>query len=153
MPTTLRRMTKQRQAIINMLASSDAHPTAEMVYDAVRREVPDISLATVYRNLQLLVAQGKVREIRHGRDGSRFDSHMEPHSHFFCQSCGRVYDMPAYAVRPPADWLNLIPGKLLGQRTDFFGVCRHCLNNDQLKGENINDNTAEKADIAENINK
>lgn len=153
MPTALHRMTKQRQAIINMLDSSDAHPTAEMVYAAVRRELPDISLATVYRNLQLLVAQGKVREIRQGRDGSRFDSHMEPHSHFFCQNCGRVYDLPAYSVEPPASWLRQVPGRLVEQRTDFFGICRHCLNNDNLKGENINKNSAEKADMAEKINK
>jgi len=126
--TASRRMTKQRQAIINMLAASDAHPTAEMIYAAVRRELPDISLGTVYRNLQLLVAEEQVREIAAGRGGSRFDGHLQPHSHFFCQNCGKVYDVPAqWPDEPPAELQRQMPGRLLSQRTDFFGICRECL--------------------------
>ena len=53
--TAGRRMTRQRQAIMEMLAKTDEHPTAEMVYEAVRKQLPEISLGTVYRNLQLLV--------------------------------------------------------------------------------------------------
>ena len=76
--TASRRMTKQRQAIINMLAKSKEHPTAEMIYAAVRQELPDISLGTVYRNLQFLVAEGQVHEIAQGRVGSRFDGNFLP---------------------------------------------------------------------------
>ena len=56
--TAGRRMTRQRQAIMEMLAKTDEHPTAEMVYEAVRKQLPEISLGTVYRNLQLLVEEG-----------------------------------------------------------------------------------------------
>ena len=61
--TAGRRMTRQRQAIMEMLAKTDEHPTAEMVYEAVRKQLPEISLGTVYRNLQLLVEEGLAREI------------------------------------------------------------------------------------------
>lgn len=125
--TASRRMTKQRQAIINMLATSGEHPTAEMIYAAVRRELPDISLGTVYRNLQLLVAEGRVHEIVLGRVGSRFDGNLRPHSHFFCQRCGAVYDVPAYHAEISSECLHDMPGRLLNQRTDFFGVCQNCL--------------------------
>lgn len=122
-----RRMTRQRQAIINMLAASHEHPTAEMIYAAVCRELPDISLGTVYRNLQLLVAEGQVREIAKGREGARFDGNLQPHSHFFCQCCGAVYDVPAYPAEISPEYLHNMPGRLLNQRTDFFGICQECL--------------------------
>lgn len=75
--TAGRRMTRQRQAIMEMLAKTDEHPTAEMVYEAVRKQLPEISLGTVYRNLQLLVEEGLAREIGRGRGGSRFDGKLE----------------------------------------------------------------------------
>ncbi len=131
--TASRRMTKQRQAIINMLAKSREHPTAEMIYAAVRQELPDISLGTVYRNLQFLVAEGQVHEIAQGRVGSRFDGNLLPHSHFFCQSCGAVYDIPAYEAEISPECLHNMPGQLLNQRTDFFGICQDCLAAERVK--------------------
>ncbi len=131
--TASRRMTKQRQAIINMLAESSEHPTAEMIYAGVRKELPDISLARVYRNLQLLVAENQVREIAAGHGGSRFDGHLQPHSHFFCQSCGKVYDVPAYSDELLSEIRCQIPGRLLSQRTDFFGICQECLDAEDKK--------------------
>ena len=121
--TAGRRMTRQRQAIMEMLAKTDEHPTAEMVYEAVRKQLPEISLGTVYRNLQLLVEEGLAREIGRGRGSSRFDGKLEQHSHFFCQACGLVFDLPACQVDLPPD----LPGQMLWQRTDFFGLCQDCL--------------------------
>jgi Fe2+ or Zn2+ uptake regulation protein len=132
--TPVRRMTKQRLAIINMLAHSYDHPNAEAIYEAVRRDIPDISLGTVYRNLQMLVAEGLVQEIFVGHGGSRFDGNSEPHSHFFCQCCGQVFDVPP-ADEPsksePSDLPSRIPGKLLKTRTDYFGICNQCQSNKQ----------------------
>ncbi len=126
-PNSVQRMTRQRQAIIKMLASTKEHPTAEEIYAKVREELPDISIGTVYRNLQILQADGLVQEIALGRSGARFDANREPHSHFFCQKCGRVYDIPAYTAPLDTDIARQIPGRLLSQRTDFFGVCEGCL--------------------------
>lgn len=127
--TAGRRMTRQRQAIMDFLAKTNDHPTAEMVYAAVRKQLPEISLGTVYRNLQLLVDEGLAREIDRGRGSSRFDGKLAQHSHFFCQSCGRVFDLPACQADLPPD----LPGQMLWQRTDFFGICQDCLPNGEQK--------------------
>lgn len=125
-PALARRMTRQRLVIINMLRQTDEHPTAEMVYEEVRRKLPGISLGTVYRNLQLLVEQGQALELAVSGGSSRYDANCLPHSHFFCQRCKKVYDIPAYEVRLPDELKKNIPGTLLSQRTDFFGVCNDC---------------------------
>lgn len=128
-----RRTTKQRLAIINMLRQTDEHPTAEMIYESVRRKLPGISLGTVYRNLQLLVDEGLVLELTSWSGASRYDGNCRLHSHFFCQSCGRVYDIPAYEARLTEEQQGGIPGRLLTQRTDFFGICDKCLSSEQIK--------------------
>lgn len=128
MPAAVQRMTRQRAAIINMLLHSADHPTAEEIHAAVKKQLPDISIGTVYRNLQILLSEGMISEISLGRSGSRFDANRQPHSHFFCQSCGRVYDVPSYKAPIPADLQDKIPGRLHFQKTDFFGVCSDCLN-------------------------
>ncbi len=126
-PSSVQRMTRQRQAIIRVLASTKEHPTAEEIHAQVRDELPDISIGTIYRNLQMLLADGLVQEISLGRSGARFDANQQPHSHFFCRKCGRVYDVPAYETPPTPEITRQIPGRLDSQRTDFFGVCSACL--------------------------
>ncbi len=128
MPPSAQRMTRQRAAIINMLMNSVDHPTAEEIHAAVKAELPDISIGTVYRNLQMLLSEGMIQEISVSKSGSRFDGNRQPHSHFFCQCCGRVYDVPSYSAPPiPEDVQEQIPGRLHFQRTDFFGVCNGCI--------------------------
>ena len=126
-PQAVQRMTKQRQAIINMLINSKDHPTAEEIFEVVRQDLPEISIGTVYRNLQMLLAEDLVKEIARTRSGARFDANLHPHSHFFCQSCGRVYDIPSYTAPLTAELQEQIPGALFNQRTDFFGICHDCL--------------------------
>jgi Fe2+ or Zn2+ uptake regulation protein len=77
----------------------------------------------------MLVAEGLVQEISIGHCGSRFDGNSEPHSHFFCQSCGQVFDVPEPSHS--ADLDSRIPGKLLKTRTDYFGICDECQSNKQ----------------------
>lgn len=127
MPSRVQRMTKQRTAIINMLMRSKDHPTAEEIHAAVKEELPGINIGTVYRNLQMLLAEGLVQEITQSKSGSRFDGNQMPHSHFFCQCCGEVYDIPLYDAPVSPEFLQHIPGKLAAQRTDFFGICDKCL--------------------------
>ena len=114
---------KQRDYIIEYMRGCYTHPTAAEIYERARTAFPNISLGTVYRNLQLLVEEGLAREIDRGRGRSRFDGKLEQHSHFFCQACGRVFDLPACQVDLPPD----LPGQMLWQRTDFFGLCQDCL--------------------------
>ena len=85
---------KQRETILKVLRENMNHPTADRLYELVRRELPDISLATVYRNLNRLAAAGTIRSIR-DLDGSvHFDHNVEKHYHFICTKCNKVYDVP-----------------------------------------------------------
>ena len=83
---------RQRECIKNYLQDREDHPTADMIYTSIRRDFPNISLGTVYRNLSLLVELGEIRKIT--TDGAdRFDAKLIPHSHFICKDCGSVLDV------------------------------------------------------------
>ncbi|MCI2429894.1 transcriptional repressor [Candidatus Acetothermia bacterium] len=87
------RATKQRQAIYAALQGDTSHPTAEEIYLKVKRQLPHISLGTVYRNLKLLVEQNLVKEIAVAEGPARYDFRTDDHQHFLCDTCGRVYDL------------------------------------------------------------
>src|ERR1700719_2221899 len=82
-----RRQTRQRRLVYEAVAGTKAHPTAEWVHARVRRSIPRVSLGTVYRNLQLLVADGRLRVWTRGRT-TRFDADLSAHDHFSCEGCG-----------------------------------------------------------------
>ena len=89
------RNTRQRGVILDILQESCSHPTAEIIYREARRVLPNISLGTVYRNLNFLRDQGNVREIRPSEGGSsRFDGADTPHAHFHCVHCSALLDIP-----------------------------------------------------------
>src|SRR5438045_7070202 len=89
-----KRLTQPRRIILDVVRASDAHPSALMVYRDVRRQLPRVSLATVYRNLRMLAAEGLLSE-RADVAALRFDGNTAPHDHFTCVACGRIYDVPA----------------------------------------------------------
>jgi Fur family transcriptional regulator, peroxide stress response regulator len=87
------RATRQKEAVFRAARTSGEHPTAEMIFETVRRELPRISLGTVYRNLQRLVADGKLSMAPVGDRSARFDPMTDPHDHFVCEGCGRIFDV------------------------------------------------------------
>jgi len=88
------RNTRQRGVILDILQETREHPTAEKIYQDARRVIPNISLGTVYRNLNFLQDQGLVREIRPCDGGStRFDGVLDSHAHFHCTRCGALLDI------------------------------------------------------------
>ncbi len=86
-------MTAQRRLIYRIIHESDEHPTAERVYELAKREMPAIGLATVYRNLRLMVEAGEIRHIAVHGSADRYDKTLAPHDHCFCTKCGRVSDL------------------------------------------------------------
>ncbi len=88
------RVTRQRAAVFRYLRSVDAHPTAEDVFTAVRRDIRDISLATVYKALDALVAAQLVNKITHGDGPSRYDCRSDVHYHFHCLNTHEIFDLP-----------------------------------------------------------
>ena len=82
-----------RRVILEVVRATDTHPTAAFVFKRVRRRLPRVSLATVYRNLRRLAAEGFLQE-RVEAANLRFDPNVEPHDHFTCVTCGRIFDFP-----------------------------------------------------------
>ena len=87
------RMTKQKRVILDVLRSVNTHPTAEWIYQEARKEIPGLSLGTVYRNLNLLRDNGEIQELSYGSSQSHYDGCPENHYHFVCRECGRVFDV------------------------------------------------------------
>ena len=122
------RRTRQREAILRYLRSTKSHPTAEEVYEAVKAEVPQISLATVYRNLGEMVRRGLVRELRFpGETRARYDADTKPHYHFKCVECGRVFDLQIGYVEALDKLLaESSEFEVFGHEVHFYGLCPDC---------------------------
>ncbi|MDD6157739.1 MAG: transcriptional repressor [Lachnospiraceae bacterium] len=119
---------RQRECILNNLRSRRDHPTADMVYESVREELPKISLGTVYRNLSLLAERGQILKISANAGADRFDGFMEPHNHFICRCCGKVEDMdyvPTESITENAS--QSFDGIIDTYELQFFGKCRDCI--------------------------
>lgn len=121
------RQTRQRQLILETLRGLKTHPTADEVYHLVRRQMPSVSLGTVYRNLERLSSDGIVRKI-HGEGGSRrFDGDLSPHHHARCRRCGRLADLPAQLPLPELGGLPGLEGfQVQGYRLELVGLCSRC---------------------------
>ncbi len=87
---------RQRESIVNFLASRTDHPTAETIYLNIKKEFPNISLGTVYRNLSLLEEIGEIIKISTGIGPDHYDFNTKPHYHFICRNCGQVMDIDLY---------------------------------------------------------
>ena len=119
---------RKRDAILNCVRCTATHPSAEWVYEHVRAEMPDISLATVYRNLALFKEQGLIASLGTVKGVERFDGNTEPHVHFICTQCGGVLDLPEISV---PEELNSAVARSSGGRVDncqlsFTGICGEC---------------------------
>jgi Fur family transcriptional regulator, peroxide stress response regulator len=129
------RKTRQLEVVWHEVARDNSHPTADQIYRRVRRHIPDISLGTVYRNLQKLVAEGKLQVLTLGRT-QHFDPLVESHQHFICQICGRVYDILVGKGE------EILPASLLqggftvtSHRLEVFGECKSCSRRRFVKNE------------------
>jgi Fe2+ or Zn2+ uptake regulation protein len=89
------KVTPQRQSIFRALHGATTHPSAEAVYAVVRRDMPTISLRTVYQTLNDLAAMGEIVALDLGTGSIRFDPHTGPHHHLVCEACGKVQDLEA----------------------------------------------------------
>ncbi len=121
------RLTTQRQIILEELGKVTSHPTANEVYDMVRKRLPRIGLGTVYRNLELMADIGIILKLEVGGTQKRFDASIEPHYHIRCTSCSKVDDI-AMEVQGQ---INLAAEKasnyiILGHHVEFSGICGEC---------------------------
>jgi Fur family ferric uptake transcriptional regulator len=121
------RLTTQRQIILEELGKVTSHPTANEVYDMVRKRLPRIGLGTVYRNLELMSETGIILKLEVGGTQKRFDATVAPHYHIRCLNCGKVDDIeiPVMADinKAAADASKY---EVLGHHIEFSGVCSDC---------------------------
>jgi Fur family ferric uptake transcriptional regulator len=123
-PHAKRRRTPQRDAVLTALRASCEHPTATELYEALRRDLPRISLGTVYRNLDVLLAEGLVRRL--GRPGgeARWDADQAVHDHARCRACGAIADVPrAEAAALPSEVAGFA---IEERRLEYVGLCPDC---------------------------
>lgn len=121
------RMTKQRKTILQVLRSTTSHPTADWIYEEVRKEIPNVSLGTVYRNLGILKDMGEILELDFGSTYSRYDGNPLNHYHFCCSECGRVYDIEMPLIKSVEVEASTTSGhNIQYHRLEFYGICVEC---------------------------
>ena len=122
------RMTRQRRVILEELRKVNTHPSADEIYEMVRKQLPRISLGTVYRNLEILSESGEIQKLQLGCSQNRFDGVAQDHYHIRCIDCNRVMDAPpgsdvclSYELNEKTDF------KIIGHKLEFLGLCPQCL--------------------------
>lgn len=123
----MRRETTQRRAILRFLSNTVSHPTADAVYENVRKEIPNISKGTVYRNLKILQADGQISELHLKGTVSRYEGNKKNHYHFRCERCGQVVDID----EPVDEALDARVARNTGfiitsHQLEFRGICSKC---------------------------
>ncbi len=120
------RFTEQRAAVYRFLIGTDQHPTADEVFTAVRGDISDISLATVYKALETLVTCGLAVKLSYGDDSARYDARTDEHYHSRCLRCGTVRDVPV-TQEPFRPHVRVDDGfRVEGFRVEVVGYCRAC---------------------------
>ena len=120
---------RKRDAILQSLRSTKAHPSAEMLFTQLKPEIPDLSLGTVYRNLSLFKKQGLASSIATVSGVERFDGNTEPHVHFICNDCEAVIDLEDMLIPETLSETaaKCCVGQVTGCQLSFTGICRNCL--------------------------
>ena len=128
-----KRYSRKREAILELLRSTRVHPTADWVYRHLKEDYPDLSLATVYRNLTAFREEGVITSVGVVLGHERFDADLSSHSHAVCRRCGRVNDLPSTAeettlTRGAAPHFS---GQLESCQLLFRGICQGCLDREK----------------------
>ncbi len=123
------RNTKQKELIFNIVSNSFDHLSADKIYLKARKVLSNISLGTVYRNLNQLVEEGKIKKIKMN-DKDCFDNLKEKHNHFICKKCQKIID-----VKDKIDLSHKIENNLIvDYEINFIGICEDCLNKEEKYG-------------------
>lgn len=125
------RNSKKRAAILEAIRNTDCHPSAEWIYQTLKPDHPDLSLGTVYRNLTFFQDQGIIKSVGVVKGQERFDANTQPHSHFVCNECSAVIDLPE--IKPDLE-LDETVSQYYGHcvarhELIFYGTCENCAKN------------------------
>ncbi len=121
-------LTPRRAKVLEILATSDLHPSVSEIHSQVQRRFPSTSLATVYNTIELLKDAGQILEIEFSATPNRYDGRRpEAHPHLVCVECQRIDDMDVSG--PAAEFASLEAAtgyEIVHQRTDYYGICPSC---------------------------
>lgn len=119
------RLTPQRRAILNYLTSTDLHPSAQQIFQEVQKTHPDISLATIYNTLGVLVRLGflKILEIE---PDNRYETNLRQHINLICDICGKIQDLEGGLTIDSEEVLHRVGFQVLDSRMEYHGICPEC---------------------------
>jgi Fur family ferric uptake transcriptional regulator len=122
------RITRQRKVILEELRKVDTHPSADEIYEMVRKRMPRISLGTIYRNLEILSETGEIQKLDTGSHLKRFDGRADEHYHIRCLRCDRLADLFVhFESELDARIKGYTDFSVLGHKLEFVGICPKCL--------------------------
>ena len=123
------RHSRKRDAILDAIRSTTCHPSADWVYQTLKPTHPDLSLGTVYRNLDFFKQHGMVKSVGVVRGQERFDGNTSPHTHFVCDQCGDVLDL--HDIQPDPKLENTVSQQyqlhVHRRELTFYGLCPTCM--------------------------
>lgn len=131
----MKKFSKQRELILNSLKSRTDHPTADTLFIDLKKQMPEIGIATVYRNLAELCEEGQIIKIKSKIGPDRFDGNTMPHIHFECNNCGNVFDIFLYEKQIKEldneiqKLAKTIGAQSQGANIAIQGLCKNCKNN------------------------
>ena len=121
--------TIQRLKILKYIEENLKHPTVDMIYHEISKEIPTLSKTTIYNTMNLFVEKGIVSELCVGEGEVRYEINLQPHSHFRCTECGRVCDVK---IDPKFFKIKKVNGHQIIHTSAYFtGKCRECLKKDK----------------------
>lgn len=121
-----RRLTRQRQAVLEVVRDSHDHPDAAAIYAAVRPKIPSISLGTVYRTLEALASEGAIKAIGPA-EATRYDGNLEPHHHLRCRGCSQLFDLPSAGPDLVRELQQIHPELVIDTvEVQYQGLCPEC---------------------------
>lgn len=128
----MKKYSRQRELILNSLRNRTDHPTAEKLYLDLKNEMPEIGIATVYRNLAELCEEGQIIKIKTTSGPDRFDGNTMPHIHFECKNCGDIIDVVLFEKQVKQldndfkDFAKQIGAEVIGSDITITGLCKKC---------------------------
>lgn len=135
MQAPLKRHSKKRDGIREVIKNTKTHPDAEWIYAKLKPDFPDLSLATVYRNLNEMKKSGEIQTVAYFNGKERYDGDVSSHTHFICDCCGKIEDLwnidHDEAVDAKAQ--ENFDGKINSHSLIFHGLCSECVNSKAQK--------------------
>ncbi|WP_157966509.1 Fur family transcriptional regulator, partial [Clostridioides difficile] len=118
---------KQRELILNEILNNPVHPTADYLYENLKKDNPNLSLGTVYRNLAQLTEHGFIRKVSIPGNPDRFDGRIDNNYHIICEVCGEIYDLESEVLNNLQELISEETDiKITSYNISFKGICKNC---------------------------